>query len=661
MYARRKDNNQIQMSKAALATHRDTSAYARFISVGVLAVFVALVLTAAAFWRAPTVRLLLSGALMVTFAAFAAVACVIAWRCVPRPSNRIWLLFGVGAMSAVLSIFVVLLPQVEIRSTLIHVLWLSSYALLFAAVVFAIHETERGGLLDLALDVALIVAAASLVLSRWAPGTQAALETDSVATTFLIVLAPVVALSALLITAVLSTAKHSPLAPGALLGVAGAIGFMVISAVPQIMAGAPCCHADSPTTLAAIGMWALLGYGALQAFISRDQTFSTTGGQRLRQVVAPVVAIVLAGTSIEAALDPPLGSGTALALGVTGALVALRLTQLLTATRMQAFERRELAQTRALVEVSRALAGKTDLDTTLKTVTHWAMRVLNARAAVVELLSNDSSTLVLRAAEGLPNGAVGHTFPVEGSFTGWVILNGEPRVTPDARRDPYITPAGLEFVGSSPVAAVPLRYRERLLGVLSCIGTRPFEPDDIDLLRAFASQTALALEDARLFEQVRALSITDPLTGLANRRQLDRELFREFAAATRGRKLVVVMFDLDDFKQHNDKFGHVAGDEALKNFAESLRNATRTMNLAARYGGDEFIAILADSDLEGAQIFVSRVKEGFQTSMAAAGWQPLHVSAGIAEYTEDIKTPEDLIDAADRALYADKFDADVRA
>jgi diguanylate cyclase (GGDEF)-like protein len=635
--------------------------YARFLSTGVLVAFVLIALVSAIFWRVEAVRVQLSGVVMVAFAALAATICITAWRCLPRPANRIWLLFGLGALSAALSVLAVLLPAGDVRSALIHTLWLSSYALLLAAVVFALHETERGGLVDLALDVALIVAAASLVLSRWAPGTEAALATDSVATTFLIVFAPVVALSTLLLAAVLVTTRNTPLAPGALLGIAGAVGFMVISAVPQIMTGAACCHPESPTTLAAIGLWTCLTYAGAQAFLNRDQIFGGTDGQRLRQVVAPIVAIVLAGTSIEAAIDPPLGTGTALALGVTGALVALRLTQLLTATRMQAFERRELAQTRALVEVSRALAGKTDLDATLKTVTHWAMRVLNARAAVVELLAPDSSTLVLRAAEGLPEGAVGHTFPVEGSFTGWVILNGEPRVTADASRDPYITPAGLEFVGHSPVAAVPLRYRERLLGVLSCIGSRTFEPEDIELLRAFASQTALALEDARLFEQVRALSITDPLTGLANRRQLDRELFREFAAATRGRKLVLVMFDLDDFKQHNDKHGHVAGDEALKLFAEALRNATRTMNLAARYGGDEFIALLADSELEGAQVFVSRVKEGFRSNMIDAGWEPLHVSAGIAEYSEDMKTPEELIAAADRALYVEKFDADVSA
>jgi diguanylate cyclase (GGDEF)-like protein len=176
------------------------------------------------------------------------------------------------------------------------------------------------------------------------------------------------------------------------------------------------------------------------------------------------------------------------------------------------------------------------------------------------------------------------------------------------------------------------------------------------LLRAFANQAAVAIEDARLFDQVRALSVTDPLTGLANRRWFDRELEREFAAARRGRRLVAVMFDLDDFKVHNDRYGHLAGDRALKHFAEALNVSTRTMNLAARFGGDEFFALLADSDITGAQVFVQRVKERFSEIMQAAGNPTLTVSAGIAEFKPDMYSAAELIEAADRALYISKSD-----
>jgi diguanylate cyclase (GGDEF)-like protein len=307
-----------------------------------------------------------------------------------------------------------------------------------------------------------------------------------------------------------------------------------------------------------------------------------------------------------------------------------------------------------LIEVSRALAGEHDLDTTLRTVTESAQKVLKAKAAVIELLSPDKEELILRAASGMPASVVGLTFPLENTFTGWIVQTGEMRVATNAGNDPFIGPTSAAIVGREPLAGVPLRYRERILGVLACVGSRPFDANDLELLRAFASQAAIAIEDAQLFAQVRELSVTDALTGLANRRRLDRELPREFAAARRGRRLVAVMFDLDDFKQHNDRYGHLAGDRALRHFAEALSGSTRAMNLAARYGGDEFFALLADADRAGAQLFVQRVRDRYDQAMRSSGNPTLCVSAGIAEFTNDMESPAELIEAADRALYISK-------
>lgn len=647
-------------SEAATATPQARGVYARIITLGVVIGYGLVLMVGSVFWHTAVMKALLSGPVLLLSSLVAAAACGVAWRRLSRPTNVIWLILAIAGVFATLSQASELLPEAQQRVTGIHSFWLVSYLALFFAVVIALQYTERGRLTELALDLALVLTAAALVIVRWAPGARVALSSNSMVTAFLIVFGPSIALATVLVVSVLVTSPRASITQSALSGLAAAVGFLLISAMPQLINGGACCHTGSATIFAAIGMWGAVAYSAANAWRSGDLPVSAPGGERLRQVVAPTVAIVLAAISVEAALNPPLGRRTAITLGVLGALVALRLTELLNATRTQVAERRELAQTRALVEVSRALAGKNDLDTTLRLVTQWAVRVLNARAAAVELLSSDGRTLVLRAAEGMPDEAVGLTFQVDNSFTGWVIVNGEPRVTANASRDPFISPDSLRLLGDAAVAAMPLRYRERMLGVLSCVGSRPFDGPDLDLLRAFANQTALALEDARLFEQVRALSVTDPLTGLANRRQLDRELTREFAAAQRGRKLVAVMFDLDDFKQHNDRYGHLAGDEALRHFAEALQSTTRTMNLAARYGGDEFFALLADADFHGAEIFISRVKERFRRTMDASGWPPLQVSAGMAEYTPDMQSPEDLIVAADRALYAVKFESDVR-
>ncbi|HEX6062623.1 MAG TPA: GGDEF domain-containing protein, partial [Longimicrobiales bacterium] len=141
-------------------------------------------------------------------------------------------------------------------------------------------------------------------------------------------------------------------------------------------------------------------------------------------------------------------------------------------------------------------------------------------------------------------------------------------------------------------------------------------------------------------------------------RRLDRELEREFAAARRGRKLVAVMFDLDSFKQHNDRYGHLAGDRVLKHFGDALIACTRAMNMAARFGGDEFFALLADGDRAGAQVFVDRVRARFEKTMREAGNPLLHVSAGIAEFKPDMNSPNELVEAADRALYISKSEGD---
>jgi len=164
----------------------------------------------------------------------------------------------------------------------------------------------------------------------------------------------------------------------------------------------------------------------------------------------------------------------------------------------------------------------------------------------------------------------------------------------------------------------------------------------------------VAIANARLFHQVHALSITDPLTGLANRRQLARDLSREFAAAKRGRQLVAVMFDVNGFKAYNDKHGHLAGDQVLRALGDALATHTRAMNLAARYGGDEFVVLLADSEPHGARIFVQRVRQGFDHAVAALGRGGVTIGAGIASYHPDMKDPEELIAAADAALYEAK-------
>lgn len=154
-------------------------------------------------------------------------------------------------------------------------------------------------------------------------------------------------------------------------------------------------------------------------------------------------------------------------------------------------------------------------------------------------------------------------------------------------------------------------------------------------------------------ERARAerLALQDELTDVPNRRLADLFLEKEFAAAQRGRGLAVVLFDLDGFKGYNDRHGHATGDDALRAFVGVLEVRTRRMDLSARYGGEEFITILSGATLEPALRFAESIRQGLDEMR---GLPPFTVSAGVAEYHDNMESIRDLVAAADAALYRAK-------
>jgi diguanylate cyclase (GGDEF)-like protein len=149
-----------------------------------------------------------------------------------------------------------------------------------------------------------------------------------------------------------------------------------------------------------------------------------------------------------------------------------------------------------------------------------------------------------------------------------------------------------------------------------------------------------------------SLALADQLTGLPNRRHVELALDREFGAALRGRKLGVVMYDIDHFKKFNDTYGHAVGDDVLRTVGDILRQYTRRQNISARYGGEEFISVVSDVDAEGILVFANRVREAVKNTELP--WGRLSVSGGVALYSDGMGSHEVLVAAADRALYAAK-------
>jgi diguanylate cyclase (GGDEF)-like protein len=177
---------------------------------------------------------------------------------------------------------------------------------------------------------------------------------------------------------------------------------------------------------------------------------------------------------------------------------------------------------------------------------------------------------------------------------------------------------------------------------------RIFEPEDWDVLRALTLQAGMALKRIRLIESVRSLSLTDSLTGLANRRHMEVVLEHAWAAARRGEPLTVIVMDLDGFKEVNDREGHLAGDRLLCEVACALRAEARGSDVVVRYGGDEFLAILPGGDGAAARALVARVRRRLGGRVG--------LSDGVAEYHAACPSPAELIREADRALYDAKRD-----
>jgi diguanylate cyclase (GGDEF)-like protein len=181
-------------------------------------------------------------------------------------------------------------------------------------------------------------------------------------------------------------------------------------------------------------------------------------------------------------------------------------------------------------------------------------------------------------------------------------------------------------------------------------------PDAVELAGWLVSQASIALENARLHHVVRRQAITDELTGLVNRRRFMEALDAEIARAQRLNSSVsLLLADIDDFKRINDLYGHPAGDEALRAFADGLREHLREIDIAARLGGEEFAVLLPETSLEGALAVAERLRTTIdRRAVLHENDAPVHLTAsiGVAEYRHGSR--DDLLRSADAGLYQAK-------
>ncbi|MFL5904750.1 MAG: diguanylate cyclase domain-containing protein, partial [Solirubrobacteraceae bacterium] len=312
---------------------------------------------------------------------------------------------------------------------------------------------------------------------------------------------------------------------------------------------------------------------------------------------------------------------------------------------------RRIAQLSALARAAKTVNQNPELAPLLTAICAEARSITGADAVAI-YVNDEEGGVVAEAAHGLGDKMLGYRLALGEGLAGRVAQEGRPLAADDYQALASPTP-------DSPVAdlcsamAVPMYWDGSLRGVLSVGFTRPHasSPEEMRLLETFGDLAAAACRNANAATGLALAARTDALTGCLNHAALHEGLRLEIERCARtDQGLSVVMLDLDEFKQVNERYGHLVGDEVLRRAGHALRSAVRPYDLCARYGGDEFVIVCSDADEEDAAEVATRAMERVGEVLAdlpeAFGTGS---TAGVARWT-DTSSPSDLLEQADRAL-----------
>ena len=203
-------------------------------------------------------------------------------------------------------------------------------------------------------------------------------------------------------------------------------------------------------------------------------------------------------------------------------------------------------------------------------------------------------------------------------------------------------------------AVLPVKTKHELIAILALSKKHPqgsYGRDDIDLLMTLANEAAVVIENAQIYERAKQRANTDELTGLFNHRHFHERIDEEIARSARFGKVFSLLFlDMDHFKNHNDAYGHLAGDEVLKELGRIVHESVRRIDICFRYGGDEFAVLLPETDLQGTTKTAERIRKAVEAHTDLRG-MPQTCSIGIALWPTNGVMREEIIRSADAALY----------
>jgi diguanylate cyclase (GGDEF)-like protein len=315
-----------------------------------------------------------------------------------------------------------------------------------------------------------------------------------------------------------------------------------------------------------------------------------------------------------------------------------------------------------LVEVARAVSSELDLHRVFSKIHSQVRRVIDAPLFYVALGSGEGESVRLEYLVEGEKVFEPQKYSTSGTIVGMVIASGKAIYVRNTGERDRLTnqPIGAGPTTVQSVVAVPMIVGGQTIGAISA---QSYEPDaynerHMQLLSAIAEQSGVAVQNARLYEQARTLADHDPLTELLHHRGMQDRLSIELKRAQRTEaRLALLMIDIDKFKSFNDTYGHPAGDRVLKTVASALRRVARDTDVVGRYGGDEFCAILPDTDVEAAWKFAGRLVAEVNNrhfEVEDGRTVPIDLSIGVAVFPDDAQRREDLIQAADESLYVKK-------
>ncbi len=312
-------------------------------------------------------------------------------------------------------------------------------------------------------------------------------------------------------------------------------------------------------------------------------------------------------------------------------------------------------------ELGKALTSSLQLDQVLRTIMEKINEVLRPDTWSLLLMDQEKDELYFQIATGKGAESLKDVrIKVGQGLAGWVAQTGEAVVVRDTAKDSRFfgqVDAKTKMETRS-IVAVPVRFRDQCLGVIeliNSIGPEGFSARDLALLEALADYAAIAIENARHVQRIHELTITDDCTSLYNARHLnfmlDTEIYRSHRYAF---EFSLIFIDLDHFKSVNDTHGHLMGSKLLAEIGQAIKDKCRLIDLAFRYGGDEFVVLLPQTSKENALGVARRLHKLIREAV----WLKdtginAHVTAsvGVAAYPSDSRTKAELLHLADEAMY----------